>query len=194
MNEDRAKELFHGLIQALEYLHSKHIIHRDIKPDNILVHDNTVKIIDFGLSVLESESSKKTGFLMGTDGYMPPEAYRDGSYCTASDIWSAGVTLYQMLTGGKPFSYKELTPALEHVHSFPDISHDAIDLLVRLLQPDHHKRPTASEILDHPWLEVIRIRQREKDSRQRISSISQLESKMESIVPRVFSQIMVRNN
>jgi hypothetical protein len=90
--------------RALEEAHSKHVVHRDIKPENIMVgQDGSVKVADFGVAKAEDYSSLTiTGALLGTVQYMAPEFLR-GHSGPASDIYSLGIVLYQMLAGVPPF-------------------------------------------------------------------------------------------
>jgi len=92
------------IAKALEEAHSKHVIHRDIKPENIMVaEDGTVRVADFGVAKAEDYRSLTiTGALLGTVQYMAPE-YLRGQSDAASDIYSLGVVLYEMLAGVPPF-------------------------------------------------------------------------------------------
>ncbi len=98
---DLTLQIGNGLAKA----HAKDIIHRDIKPANILLsEDQQVKIIDFGLAKLKGQTRlTRTGTTMGTIAYMSPEQIQGGVVDQRSDIWSLGVMLYEMLTGGPPF-------------------------------------------------------------------------------------------
>ena len=97
-----AVALFWGIADGLTALHQKNIIHRDLKPENILIaHDGTVKICDFDLAI--SGKSQHSNGLTGTTGYLAPEAILGEPVTTAADIFSAGILLYEMLTGTRPF-------------------------------------------------------------------------------------------
>ncbi|MDE2335630.1 MAG: protein kinase [Rhodospirillales bacterium] len=93
-----------GLLGGLAYSHERGVVHRDIKPANImLTRDGTVKIADFGIARIESSSMTQAGTIMGTPAYMSPEQFMGQTVDLRTDIYSAGVVLYQMLTGERPF-------------------------------------------------------------------------------------------
>lgn len=113
--ENRAVPLMTAILNAFSYAHQKGIIHRDIKPANILVTSNdSVKILDFGIARIVGDGNNnltKTGTQMGTIFYMSPEQVQGKKADIRSDIYSLGVTFYQMLTGLNP--YEGLTTEYE---------------------------------------------------------------------------------
>jgi serine/threonine protein kinase len=92
------------LLLALEYAHSRGVVHRDIKPANLLITTGAqVKVSDFGIARMESSTLTQTGSMVGTPSYMSPEQFRGEQVDGRSDVFSAGIVLYQLLTGARPF-------------------------------------------------------------------------------------------
>ena len=92
------------LLLALEYAHARGVVHRDIKPANLLITAAAqVKVGDFGVARIESSTLTQTGSMIGTPSYMSPEQFRGETVDGRSDVFSAGVLLYQLLTGVRPF-------------------------------------------------------------------------------------------
>lgn len=158
LEEASAKYLFKQLIEGLGYLHSKNVLHRDIKLDNILLDGKgMVKIADFGVS-----KQVRTGEIMreqcGTPAYIAPEIIRDRGYSGfKADLWSAGVVLYAMLYGTVPFKANNMQDLhkliLAAKYNLKDeISESAKSLLRALLEPDPVKRLTIKQVLTHPWM------------------------------------------
>jgi len=93
------------LLDALDFSHKNGVVHRDIKPANIiLLKDGTVKVADFGIARVESSNLTQAGSVLGTPSYMSPEQFMGQTVDGRSDLFSAGVILYQFLTGEKPFT------------------------------------------------------------------------------------------
>jgi len=158
LDELSAKYLFKQLIEGLGYLHSKNVLHRDIKLDNILLDGKgMVKIADFGVSkqVRPNEIMREQ---CGTPAYIAPEIIRDRGYQGfKADLWSAGVVLYAMLYGTVPFKANNMQDLhkliLQAKYNLKDeISESAKTLLRALLEPDPIKRLTIKQVLSHPWM------------------------------------------
>ncbi|MGD9788537.1 MAG: serine/threonine protein kinase [Sulfuricellaceae bacterium] len=111
-----AVRLMSQLLDALEYAHRHGVVHRDIKPANlILMPDGTLKITDFGIARLESSTLTQAGTVLGTPTYMSPEQFMGQTVDGRSDLFSAGVILYQFLTGEKPFAGSSITTIMHKV-------------------------------------------------------------------------------
>jgi serine/threonine-protein kinase len=150
-----------GIADGLTAIHQHNIIHRDIKPDNILIDPLGVpKISDLGLARMVNEEDTKgltaTGMVLGTPTYISPEAIRDSSSADAkSDIYSLGVTLYHLLAGRAPFGGPtishlmrahltgEYTPLREIV---PQADKQLCQIIERCLSLDPTERPSAPEL------------------------------------------------
>lgn len=107
---ESAVQLTRCILDGLEFLHSKRVVHRDLKPDNILLQQGIPRLTDFGISKLLREEKTSTRNISGTLAYMPPEAF-EGKHSYQTDLWSIGVIFYQMLAGRLPFERDE-QPAL----------------------------------------------------------------------------------
>ena len=156
--ESLAKKIFKQLIETVKYIHSKGIVHRDIKPDNILLNlNNNIKICDFGVS-----KEIKNGVLLsdscGTPAFIAPEILLDVPYDPyMTDIWSCGVVLYVMISGYFPFTGINETQLNKNIlggkfFKISNISNDLDDLINKILELNPKKRIKLDEILNHPWL------------------------------------------
>ncbi|CBH12477.1 protein kinase, putative [Trypanosoma equiperdum] len=170
--EKQASRFTRQMLEGLAYLHSKNIIHRDLKGDNLLVDPNgTLKISDFGTakSLVENQPPQHNGVPptpAGTAYFMAPEAIVGDPVGLSSDIWSVGCCVIEMLTGSAPFShmknqYSTMLCVAEHkgelvssmIPKGNNFSSKTLDFLMRCLQRDPEKRSTALELLEDPWIQ-----------------------------------------
>ncbi len=107
---DQSLDITHQVALALDYAHRRGVIHRDVKPANVMVtSDGHCKIADFGIAKLEGTQLTQTGHLLGTPAYMSPEQFSGAAVDSRSDLFSLGAMLYWMVTGEKPFAGDTLT-------------------------------------------------------------------------------------
>ncbi|EPS37616.1 hypothetical protein H072_8658 [Dactylellina haptotyla CBS 200.50] len=160
--ENDCRYWFRDLMLGIEYLHAQGIIHRDIKPDNLLLnHLNCLKIVDFGVSeMFDKDAAMKTSKSAGSPAFLPPEMCTIGHTeydGRAADIWSMGVCLYCFFYGRLPFdndSIMELYESIreDEVQYTDDTPPELLDLFRKLLQKDPKNRITMDELRVHPWV------------------------------------------
>ncbi|MDH5254664.1 MAG: serine/threonine-protein kinase [Gammaproteobacteria bacterium] len=122
--EDVVK-IIYKCAKALHYAHKRGVIHRDIKPSNImLTNDNDVRIIDFGIAILRDSDISKIEGIAGSPSYMSPEQVQGNDLTPASDLYSLGAVMYELLTGFRPFRASSLSKLLNQiVYSTPPPIH-----------------------------------------------------------------------
>jgi serine/threonine-protein kinase len=169
INEEGKIELFdclHIMAQvtdAIAKIHSKAIIHRDMKPDNVMLIEsdndpNFVKLLDFGLAKMQHQTRlTQTGMVIGTINYMAPEQIAGSGFSGATDIYSLGVVFYEMLTGEKPFVGEttidimkqiiDKTP-IKPVKYRCDTPTELNDLVLMMMEKKQKDRPNAEEVLE----------------------------------------------
>ncbi|KAF5276882.1 hypothetical protein FQA39_LY06433 [Lamprigera yunnana] len=166
-SEEQAALMITHLTSALAYLHNLNIVHRDVKPENLLVNmENsnvkTLKLGDFGLAC---EVNGPLYTVCGTPTYVAPEILTETGYGLKIDVWAAGVILYILLCGYPPFvsqdndQEKLFDCILSGQYDFPndywqDISMYAKELIQNMLQLAPNLRFSAEDVLDHPWLQI----------------------------------------
>ncbi|CAB4267016.1 unnamed protein product [Prunus armeniaca] len=159
LTDSHVSEYTRQILQGLKYLHDRRVIHRDIKCANILVHANgSVKLADFGLAKTIQMNDIKSS--QGTAYWMAPEVVnrKHQGYGLPADIWSLGCTVLEMLTRRIPYPNLEWMQALFKIGKgepppVPDsLSKDAQDFIHRCLQANPANRPTAAQLLNHPFL------------------------------------------
>lgn len=145
------------IAEALEAAHEGGVIHRDVKPQNVLVtRGGDVKVGDFGIARAESASSMTGDAILGTAAYMSPEQAAGGPVDPRSDLYSLGVVMYEMLTGETPFAANNsISAAMGHANETPvppksknpDVPDATEELVVRLLSKDPDSRPPSASAL-----------------------------------------------
>ncbi|XP_059052487.1 serine/threonine-protein kinase STK11 isoform X2 [Achroia grisella] len=161
--QKQAHDYFTQLLDGLEYLHGQGVVHKDIKPGNLLLTlDQTLKITDFGvaeeLNMFSPEDTCYTG--QGSPAFQPPEIANGAEQFSGFkvDIWSSGVTLYNMTTGRYPFEGDNVYRLLEAIgRGEPAPPPESLgpslgDLLTHMLKRDPQLRPSVQQIKRHPWV------------------------------------------
>lgn len=159
-SEAKARHVYHQLIDALEYIHSRGIVHRDIKCENILFDDNDVlKIIDFGFASCYKESRRAMSeTYCGSRAYCCPELLKQKPYQPHSaDIWASGVVLFAMVYGKLPYDDSDMNKLLKQVQTKvhfpekPEVSRLCQQLITAILAP-FKKRATLAQIKKFEWM------------------------------------------
>jgi serine/threonine protein kinase len=155
-----------GLVaEALAYAHTAHVLHRDIKPENIfMAADQTPKLLDFGVARLLARTTEKAHTMIGTIPYMAPEQFQ-GAAGTNADLWSLGITFYEMLAGRRPFE-GEAGEVISH------IMHAPLD-----------EAPLAQKQVDRRVVRVLR-KMLDKDPAARYQTAEQLANELEFVARR----------
>ncbi|KAK7404350.1 hypothetical protein VNO78_05179 [Psophocarpus tetragonolobus] len=151
------------VLEGLVYLHEQGVIHRDIKGANILTtKEGLVKLADFGVATKLTEADVNTHSVVGTPYWMAPEVIEMAGVCAASDIWSVGCTVIELLTCVPPYYDLQPMPALfrivqdEHPPIPDSLSPDITDFLLQCFKKDARQRPDAKTLLSHPWIQNCR--------------------------------------
>ncbi|KAJ9450462.1 Mitogen-activated protein kinase kinase kinase ANP1 [Diplonema papillatum] len=166
LHELLVRKLMRGAVAGLQHLHDHNVLHRDIKPHNLLVDtQGNVKVADFGCCKELAETASTTGHLVGTPYYMAPEAIKENRPSRASDIWSVAATIIELATGKRPWTHDEDRsgfPLIYYIATagatgrhpmIPDhLSVSAKNVLKRCFgRPE--ERPTCTELLADPFFQ-----------------------------------------
>lgn len=124
MDQQRALRIIHDVCEGMTSAHQANVVHRDLKPSNILINDDEVKIVDFGVAAATSQMDTRltrTGLLIGTPTYMAPEQVLGREVDSRTDIYSLGVIVYEMFTGKPPYTGGDSMAIMyQHVQGQPD--------------------------------------------------------------------------
>ena len=157
------------LLKALAYAHKNNVIHRDIKPDNILVDENcNIKVLDFGIAQFYEDKnvpSEKTveGTVMGTYNYMSPEQRESADNVTIkSDLYSVGVVMYKLFTGEIPAGHFPPPSKMN-----PEVSPELDRIILQCLEPKPEDRPESAEALKIDVLSIMKGAHLQGDQKQR---------------------------
>ncbi len=166
MSEHQAANIFSQILMAIRHMHTKNVIHCDIKPENILCMSldedvPVIKIADFGFAQLADQGCQVMRH-QGTLTYSSPEIVDGKAYDSKTDMWSLGVLLYSMLAGFAPFGQHESRSRQMskirqcqlnfNYQAFRSVSGDAIDLIRKLIVASPQQRLSAADALRHPWV------------------------------------------
>jgi len=158
---DKILRIVLQIADALSHVHRKGVIHRDMKPGNIMILEREgeelfVKLLDFGLARVQSFTKlTQTGNIMGSIHYLSPEQFKGEKITSASDIFSFGIVFYELLAGIKPFFGETAIDIMREVlEKDPvsikmfrnDVSEDIIDLVMKMMDKEPQKRPDATEV------------------------------------------------
>jgi len=162
-SERDAAVLMKQILSCINFCHMNKIVHRDIKAENVMLeHDkdfNAIKIIDFGTAIIHDSDEPLTEVL-GTPFYMAPEVIKK-NYCSRCDIWSCGVMTCILVSGIPPFTGADSNEIMESVcegkisfedEVWSDVSDECKDFIRQLLTYKAEDRPSAAEVLKHPWI------------------------------------------
>ncbi|XP_038823261.1 serine/threonine-protein kinase PAK 6-like [Salvelinus namaycush] len=161
LSEEQIATVCEAVLQALAYLHSQGVIHRDIKSDSILLTmDGRIKLSDFGFCAQISKDIPKRKSLVGTPYWMAPEVISKSPYSTEVDVWSLGIMVVEMVDGEPPYFSETPIAAMRRLRDEPaptvrnttQVSPVLKDFLNRMLTRDPVERASATDLLEHPFL------------------------------------------
>ncbi|CAG0921064.1 unnamed protein product [Notodromas monacha] len=170
LSEKKTKYIMKQLFEALSFVHRKNIVHRDVKPENVLLDDNfNVKLTDFGFA-RKLKDDEKLHEVCGTPGYLAPELLKsamfedEGGYDKAVDVWACGVIMYTLLVGCPPFWHRKQMVMLRNIMEgrftfsspeWDDVTDSPKDLIQKILITEPAKRITIDEALDHEFFQIL---------------------------------------
>jgi eukaryotic-like serine/threonine-protein kinase len=181
LDPGRAIDITIQILRAARFAHKRGIIHRDIKPHNVIVDDEgRVKVTDFGIARAGASDMTETGAIMGTAAYLSPEQAQGHAVSASSDLYSVGILLYELLTGKVPFDAESaVTIALKQVSEAPvpprrlnpAVSPELEDVVLRALQKDPARRFVDADAFIGA-LEAVRELPPRPDAAQRTGALT----------------------
>jgi eukaryotic-like serine/threonine-protein kinase len=181
------------LLDALQFAHEQGIVHRDIKPANIMLTPHgQIQITDFGIAKIDSASMTKTGTVMGTPSYMSPEQCLGQHVDARTDIFSAGVVLYQLLTGENPFVGTSAMTTMHKVLNITPINPSQFNVHIskifdRVMQKALAKRPDARFQSAREFAQALQsvvIQEQEKSAKTAEDEATVLEVEVPKVPPK----------
>lgn len=151
-------------MEGVQYMAAKDYVHRDVKPENVLVKDGEYKVSDFGFATkADMTGRQKMTMCCGTPLYMAPQLLEETAYTSKCDIWSWGLVLYECIFGVTPWPCRDLRSYLFAMKRYPTlrfpygatVSSELKDFLQRCLTVDEEQRIGWSELFHHPFLRGI---------------------------------------
>jgi len=163
--EKDASQTIKQVLGAVNYLHRNNVVHRDLKPENLLyltkAPNSDLVLADFGIAKMLDTKDEVLTTMAGSFGYAAPEVMLKQGHGKAVDMWSLGVITYTLLCGYSPFRSENLQDLIDecssaqvvfHERYWKDVSDDAKDFILKLLQPKPEDRWSSERALSHPWL------------------------------------------
>lgn len=163
--EKDASQTIRQVLDAVNYLHQNSVVHRDLKPENLLYisrdMDSDLVLADFGIAKMLDRRDEVLTTMAGSFGYAAPEVMLKKGHGKPVDMWSMGVITYTLLCGYSPFRSENLQDLIDectshqvvfHERYWKDVSQDAKEFIMGLLEPKPEARWTSEEALRHPWL------------------------------------------
>ncbi|KAL2041333.1 hypothetical protein N7G274_005715 [Stereocaulon virgatum] len=163
--EKDASQTIKQVLEAVDYLHYNNVVHRDLKPENLLYltkdPQSSLVLADFGIAKMLDSKDAMLNTMAGSFGYAAPEIMLKQGHGKPVDMWSLGVITYTLLCGYSPFRSENVADLIEecksgrvvfHGRYWKDVSSDAKNFIVSLLQPDPSKRLSSEEALQDVWL------------------------------------------